>query len=87
MNLKSENYLSQLTDSRRKIARTSMKDLYVSVIQYLQKDLPLHSMMLKDITCLSPLLRSCNWSVDAIGRLASLIPYLISKREVSIMKD
>ena len=49
MNLKSENYLSQLTDSQRKIARTSMKDLYVSVIQYLQKDLPLHSMMLKDI--------------------------------------
>ena len=43
-------------------------------------------MMLKYIACLSPLLRSCNWSVDAIGRLASLIPHLIFKREVSIVR-
>ena len=55
-----ENYFSQLTDNQRKVALTSMKDSYVSVTQYLQKNLPFNSMMLKDITCLSPLLRSCN---------------------------
>ena len=65
-----ENYLPQLTDSQRKVACTSMKDPYVSVIQYLQKNMSLNSMMVKNITCLSPLTRSCNWSVDAIGRLA-----------------
>ena len=82
-----ENYFSQLTDSQRKVALTSMKDSYVSVIQYLQKNLPFNSMMLKDITCLSPLLRSCNWFEDAIGRLALLILYVISEREVSIVKN
>ena len=66
-----------------------MKDSYVSVIQCLQKNLPLNSMMLKDITCLSSLdqLRSCSWSVDVISRLALLILHLISQREVSIVKD
>ena len=70
-----------------KLHLLQMKDSDVSVIQYLQKNLPLNSMMLKYITCLSPLLRSCNWSVEAIGRLASLILHLISKREVSIVND
>ena len=82
-----ENYLSNIADARKNDARKSMRDSYVKIINYLQKTLPLNSKMLQDITCLSPLLRSCDWSVDAIGRLAELIPHLISEREVSIVND
>ena len=44
-------------------------------------------MMLKDITCISPLLRSCNWFLDGIGRLTLVILHLILEREVCIVKD
>ena len=35
-----ENYLPQITENQRKVAHTRMKDLYVLVMQYLQKNKP-----------------------------------------------
>ena len=35
-----ENYLPQIIENQRKVAHTSMKDLYFSVMQYLQKNKP-----------------------------------------------
>ena len=57
------------------------------MVQYLQKNLPLNPQLLKDITCLSPHFKSCDWTVYSIGRPASQFPHLFSKRDVFIVKD
>ena len=73
-------------DKRRR-SILHMKEAYISVTNYLQKKLPLGSSVLKDATCLAPSARSNDNSIEAIGRLASLLPHIISEREVSIVRD
>ena len=79
--------MTELKEDQKQIARKSMRDSYVNVITYLQNNLPLNNKMIQDLTCLSPHHRSSHFSVEAIGRLASLIPHIVSEREVSIVKD
>ena len=46
-----------------------------------------HAIFAEKQTCLSSLLRSHDWLLDSIGRLALLIAHFISEREVCIVKD
>ena len=63
-----------------------MKESYVAMSKYLLKALPLNSQVLKDVSCLGPVKREKKWAVNAIGRLASMLPH-IAEREVSLVKD
>ena len=51
------------------------------------KKLPLGSQLLKDLSCLAPNSIKDEMSVNAIGRLAALVPHVVSDREVSLVKD
>ena len=64
-----------------------MKESYVAMSKYLLKALPLNSQVLKDIFCLGPVKREKEWTVNAIGRLVSMLPHIIAEREVSLNKD
>ena len=44
--------------------------------------LPLDSQLLKDLTCLGPQMRSEPWTVNAIGRLAAMMPHIVNEGEV-----
>jgi hypothetical protein len=60
-----------------------MRDGYISVVKHLQKKLPLDSQVLKDMTCLGAQMRSEPWTVNAIGRLAVMMPHVMTEREVN----
>ena len=47
-----------------------MKNALIAATKYLQKNLPLKSTLLKDITYLSPTVRNKDWTIRTIGRLA-----------------
>ena len=64
-----------------------MKDCYVAVTKYCQRYFPLHSQFLKDVVCLSLFVREQNWTVNSIGRLAALLPHIVSEQEITIIKD
>ena len=67
--------------------RGKNKKSYVAMSKYLLKALPLNSQDLKDVSCLGPVRREKEWTVNAIGRLASMLPHIIAEREVSLVKD
>ena len=64
-----------------------MKDCYVAITKYCQRNFPLHSQFLKDVVCPSPFVREQNWTVNSIGRLAALLPHIVSEQEITIVKD
>ena len=78
-------YLRNLSERKENVGQQFMRDSYASVVQYRQKKLP--SQLLKDITCLSPLFKSCDWTVNSIGRLAWQFPHLFPERDVFLIKD
>ena len=82
-----DTYLQNLSGRKKNVGQQSMRDSYVSVVQYLQKKLPLNSQLLKDNTCLSPHFKSFDWTVNSIGWFALQFPHLLSERDVSIVKD
>ena len=57
-----------------------------TVVKSLQKNLPLDSPVIRDASCLSPNIRTNDWTTDAIGRLAFLLSHVIPEREVSVVK-
>ena len=59
----------------------------IAIVCYFQKNLPLASGTLKDVACLSPVVRDKDWTVGAIKRLATKVPHIISEREVSLVGD
>ena len=64
-----------------------MKDCYVAITKYCQRNFPLHSQFLKDVVCLSSFVREQNWTVNSIGRLAAHLPHIVSEQEITIIKD
>ena len=82
-----QDYLVVLDENQRKQGQKAMKMSYESIVKYLQQKLPLQSTIMRDISCLSPLVRECEWTVNAIGRLASLLPHVLSKKEMALIKD
>ena len=80
-------YLWNLSERKRNVEQQFMRNSYVLVVQCPQKKLNLNSQLLKDITCLSTHFKSCDWTVELIGWLASRFPHLLSEHGVSIVKD
>ena len=64
-----------------------MQGFYIAVAQYLQKKLPLNNELIYDLTCLQPLSQKDDRRVCAIGRIARLIPQVISQDKVSLVQD
>ena len=81
------NKIGALKERKKEGSYLSMKESYVAMSKYLLKALPLNSQVLKDIFCLGPVKREKEWTVNAIGRLVSMLPHIIAEREVSLNKD
>ena len=64
-----------------------MKNALIAATKYLQKNLPLESPPMEDITCLSPTVRNKDWTICAIGRLAERFSHVMKERDVSVIKD
>ena len=64
-----------------------MKDCYVAITKYCLRNFPVHSQFFKNVVCLSPFVREQNWTVNSIGRLAALLPHIVSEQEIAIVKD
>ena len=64
-----------------------MKNAPIAATKYPQKNLPLESTLLKDISCLSPAVRNKDWTVHATGRLAERFCHVIKEQNVSVIKD
>ena len=64
-----------------------MKNAIIAATKYNQKNLPLASTLLKDITCLLPTVRNKDWTIRAIFRLAERFSYVIKERDVSVIKE
>jgi len=82
-----EHVKSIPSEFKRRDLKNSMKEALVQMTRYLQKKLPLGSQLLKDLSCLAPHNIKDEMSVNAIGRLAALVPHVVSDREVSLVKD
>ena len=63
-----------------------MQSALISIISYLQENLPLDSTPLNDLMCLNPLLRSKS-PPDNICRIARLMPHVISPESISLIRD
>ena len=75
------------SDHIKKKCYVKMRDAYIAIIKYLQSSLPLNSVLSKRAACLGPTVRCKEWTVPAIGRLASMILHVVNEREVSLIKD
>ena len=75
-----------LKERKKEESYLSMKEFCVAMSKYLLKALFLNSQIVKDVSCLGPVNREKEWTVDAIGRLASMLPHIIAEREVSLVK-
>ena len=78
--------IGALKESKKEESYLSMKESYAAMRKYLLKALPLNSQVLKDVSFLSPVKREKEWTVNAIGRLASMLPHIIAEREVSLVR-
>ena len=53
----------------------------------LQKNLPLYSILFKDITYLLPTVRNKDWTMCAIGRVSERFPRVMKEWDVSVIMD
>lgn len=87
MDIGDKTTLSKMSTREKHILLNEMKASYVAASQHLLRKLPLDSPVLKDVTCLSPTARSRESSIEAIARLAALVPHVVSEREICLVRD
>ena len=66
--------------------KKDMQRFYKVVAQYLQRKLPLDNELIFDLICLHPLSQKEDRSVCAIGRIAKLMPQVVDREEVSLVR-
>ena len=79
--------LLKIPSSKRAEFQAKMKDTYIQMTLYLQKNLPLDSTFLRDLRCLGATWRREDWTVEAIKRIASALPHIVGGREISYVLD
>ena len=66
---------------------TTTRDSYINMGTNLQKSLPLYVSLLMYLTCVEPANRKKEISVVRIGKLAQLLPHVITERKVTLLHD
>ena len=81
------NQIGVLKKREKEESYLSMKGSIVAMSKYLLKALPLNSQVLKRCVVFGSCKKRKRMEVNAIGRLASMLPYIIAEREVSLVQD
>ena len=56
-----------------------VKNALIAATKFLQKNLPLYSILFKDITYLLPTVRNKDWTMCAIGRVSERFPCVMKE--------
>ena len=64
-----------------------VKNALIAATKFLQKNLPLYSILFKDITYLLPTVRNKDWTMCAIGRVSERFPRVMKEWDVSVIVD
>ena len=64
-----------------------VKNALIAATKFLQKNLPLYSILFKDITYLLPTVRNKDWTMCAIGRVSERFPRVMKEWDVSVIMD
>ena len=56
-----------------------VKNALIAATKFLQKNLPLYSILFKDITYLLPTVRNKDWTMYAIGRVSERFPWVMKE--------
>ena len=64
-----------------------VKNALIAATKFIQKNLPLYSILFKDITYLLPTVRNKDWTMCAIGRVSERFPRVMKEWDVSVIMD
>ena len=56
-----------------------VKNALIAATKFLQKNLPLYSILFKDITYLLPTVRNKDWTMCAVGRVSERFPHVMKE--------
>ena len=76
-----------MQERKRTLCYQTLKGAYVKMAHYLQTRLPLDSALLIHLKCLGPSHRTSPWTVASFRKLCSLLPHVITEREISLAQD